>query len=136
MSAVNASPSTRLFAALLVARASFGLAFLVPSLRRFPLLWYHPLARSWSFELKPSGFAMEWFGRTAAAISFGAIGFAIAWFLSRRGPIAAWLARPSVVLAIARAGGLVLLVDFVYFGWVMSHQTPVPLPLPDWYCPR
>jgi hypothetical protein len=36
---------------------------------------------------------------------------------------------------LARAGGLVLLVDFAYFGWTMTHQTPAPLPIPGWTCP-
>jgi hypothetical protein len=120
----------------LVARAGFGLAFLAPSLRPMPLFWYKPLARTWTFELRPSGFAMEWFGRTALAIGVGALVGLAAWALSRRGALARWLAQPGIVLAIARAGALVLLVDFLYFGWVMTHQTAAPLPLPAWYCPR
>jgi hypothetical protein len=40
------------------------------------------------------------------------------------------------VLSVARAGGLVLVLDFVYFGWALMTQTPDPWPLPAWYCPR
>lgn len=136
MSRSVAGPSTRLFAALMLARAAFGIAFLVPSLRPTPLLWYQPLLRAWTFELRPSGFAMEWFGRTALAIGVGAIVGVATWALSQRGAFARWLAQPGMALALAHAGALVLLVDFLYFGWVMTHQIPAPLPLPAWYCPR
>ena len=27
-------------------------------------------------------------------------------------------------------GAMILLVDFVYFGWTLTHQTPNPLPAP------
>jgi hypothetical protein len=136
MSVPTALPSTRLFAALMLARAAFGLAFLAPSLRPMPLLWYQPLVRAWTFELRPSGFAMEWFGRTALAIGVGALVGVAAWAMSQRGAFARWLARPGIASSLAHAGALVLLVDFFYFGWVMTHQTPAPLPLPAWYCPR
>jgi len=48
----------------------------------------------------------------------------IAWVVSGWGSVARVIAKPGVLVAIARAGGLVLLVDFVYFGWAMTHQTP------------
>ena len=31
------------------------------------------------------------------------------------------------MLAIARAGALVLAVDFAYFGWTLTHTTPSPV---------
>ena len=52
------------------------------------------------------------------------------WIASARGPVARALAKPENVLAAARGGALILLVDFAYFGWVLMHQTPAPLPLP------
>jgi hypothetical protein len=127
------SKSVRVFLAFLTARAAFGLVFLLSTLRPTPIPWYDPLARLWTFEVRPTEFAMDWFGRTAIAFAFGAVLGAATWLVSAR---VAWLGRRSVVLAIARAGGLVLLVDFVYFGWVLSHVPASPLPLPSWYCPR
>ncbi len=130
------SPTSRLFAALLAARVAFGLAYLAGSIRRSPIPWYYPLERRWAFESSPSGFGMEWYGRTASALLAALVAFGILWLLSARGPLARTLARPATVLAAARAGGLILLVDFTYFGWVLMHQTPAPLPLPEGGLPR
>jgi hypothetical protein len=38
------------------------------------------------------------------------------------------LARPRVVLAAARAVGLIVLLDFAYFGWTLARSAPAPLP--------
>jgi hypothetical protein len=131
--------AARVFVAFLVARAAFGLAFLAVSLGRLPVLLYYPIERRfvWSAPgAAPPGLAMAWFGATALALAAAALGGAIAWVGCGRGPLARALVRPQVVLGIARAGGLILLVDFAYFGWSMTHQTPAPLPLPGWYSPR
>lgn len=125
------TPTARLFSAILAARIAFGLAYLAGSIRRSPVPWYYPLERRWAFESSPSGFAMEWYGRTASAILAATVAFALLWFFSAQGPIARALARPQNILAAARAGGFILLVDFTYFGWVLMHQTPAPLPLPE-----
>jgi hypothetical protein len=121
--------TARIFAALLAARAAFGLTYLFGSARRSPIPWYYPIERRWAFESAPQGFAMEWYGRTGAALLAAAIVFAIVWLLAARGPLRRALSRPATVLAAARAGGLILLVDFLYFGWVLMHQTPAPWPL-------
>lgn len=122
------SRAARLFAAFLVARAAAGIAYLGVSLAKWPVPWYFPLERRWEIVSTPEGFAMGWYGATLAAIVASALGFSVTWIASAKGPIARALARTAIVLAIARAGGLVLLVDFVYFGWTLTHQTPSPLP--------
>jgi len=127
------SPSARLFLAFLSARLAYGLAFLVSAARKTPVPWYLPLERRFVLASRPDGFGMDWYGRTALALLFAIALGGLVYVLSRR---AAFLSRPSAVLAIARAGGLVLLVDFVYFGWALMTQTPQPWPLPSWYCPR
>ena len=125
----EAPASIRIFVAFLVARGVFGLALLGASLRRFPILWYYPLQRRWAFEVAPQGLGMGWYGATlfALAVALASGAFVVAAFRSR--VIASVLANRSNVLAIARAGGLVVIVDFVYFGWVLTHQTPAPLPV-------
>ncbi|MCC6555000.1 MAG: hypothetical protein IT372_18685 [Polyangiaceae bacterium] len=127
--AASPSASARVVAALVAARVAFGLAYLGGSLRRAPIPWYHPLDRAWSFGSEPGGFAMEWFGRSAAALALGLAAGALCWALAARGAVARALARPEVVLGMARAAGLTMLVDFVYFGWVLMHPTAAPLPL-------
>jgi hypothetical protein len=126
------SAAARVVAALLAARLAFGVAYLGGALRRAPIPWYHPLERAWSFGSAPGpGLAMEWYGRTGAALAVGVAAGGVIWVMSARGRAARALSRPALVLALARAVGLALLVDFTYFGWAMMHAA---LTLPP--CPR
>lgn len=127
--------AARVFAMLLVARAVYGAVYLAATAGRWPLFWYYPLERRWAFEASPKGFAMGWFGTTALALVAAAASAALVWLASARGRFAKAIARPEIILAIARAGGMILLVDFVYFGWTLTHQTPRPLPIPTEQAP-
>jgi hypothetical protein len=134
MSAKTPAAASRVFAAFLVARAAFGLVYLAVSVGRWQVFWYFPLEHRWELAREPAGLAMGWYGTTGAALVASALAAALAWIASARGPIARALGRTAVVLAIAHAGGLVLLVDYAYFGWTLTHQTPAPLTEPS--CPR
>lgn len=125
------SGTARTLCAFLAARAAFGIAYLGGSLSRAPVPWYHPLERAWSFGGEATGFAMEWYGRTAVALAAGLAAGLVAWAVAGRGAAARALGRPALLLALARAVGLMLLVDFAYFGWVMMH----PVPSPPGACP-
>lgn len=120
------SASVCLLAALLAARAAFGLAYLGGALSRAPIPWYHPLTRAWSFAAEPEGFAMEWYGRTAVALMAAALAALLVGAAARRGPLARALVRPGLVQALARGVALILLLDFSYFGWIMMHPAPSP----------
>jgi hypothetical protein len=124
------SLAARVFFAFLVARAAFGLVFLGVSLGRWRIFWYYPLERRWSFEAAPQGLAMAWFGATGASLVAAAVAGGAAYLASRRGALGRAVDAPRFLAAIARAGALVLAVDFAYFGWRMMTQTPVPLELP------
>jgi hypothetical protein len=119
--------AARVFAALLAARAIFGLVYIAVAVGRLPILWYHPLEHTWELTGHPSGLAMGWYGTTLAALLAAALGGGITFAAGARGPLSRALARGAVILALARAGGMILLVDFVYFGWALTHQTPKPL---------
>jgi hypothetical protein len=127
------SQSARLFFTFLTARLVYGLVFLVSAMRKSPVPWYLPLERRFVFASRPEGLGMDWYGRSALAFLAAVLVGAGVYVLAKQ---AKWLAKPSAVMAVARAGGLVLLVDFLYFGWVLMNQTPAPWPLPVWYCPR
>lgn len=127
--------AARVLAAFLAARAAFGATYLGVSLGGLRVPWYLPLERRWELASRPPGLAMGWFGATLAALAAALAALAIAWIASGRRPFAALLARRSAVPAIARAVGLILLVDFAYFGWTLTHQTPAPLPLPPGCAP-
>jgi len=120
--------SARVLAAFLVARAAFGLAYLGVALGGWPVPWYFPLERRWAIAAHPPGLAMGWYGATLAALLAAALAAAVTWLASARGPLARALSRSAIVLSIAHAGALVLLVDFAYFGWTLTHQTANPLP--------
>jgi hypothetical protein len=124
----SAASSIRIFVAFLVARAIFGLALLGASVRRFPIPWYYPLERRWAMGTVPQGLGMAWFGATLYALLAAAAagGLVVVLFRSRRAARA--LSVRGTVLGIARAGALIMLLDFAYFGWTMTHQTPSPLP--------
>lgn len=134
MSAPGPATAVRVFAAFLVARAIFGLAYLAAAAGKTPVFWYHPFDHTWELARRPSGPAMGWFGLTAAALIAAAVGGGLTYLAGARGRLARALARASVVVSIAHAGGLVLLVDFAYFGWTLTHQTPQPWAEPA--CPR
>lgn len=121
--------AARVFATLLVARAAYGVVYLAATAGRWPLFWYYPIERRWAFEATPRGFAMGWFGTTAFALVAAAMAAAIVWILSAKGRFSKAISRPEAILSIARAGAMILFVDFVYFGWTLTHQTPAPLPL-------
>jgi hypothetical protein len=119
--------AVRVFAALLAARAIFGLVYLAVAVGRLPILWYRPLDHAWELASHPSGLAMGWYGTTLAALVAAAVAGGLTFAAGARGPIARALAKGAVVLALARAGGMILVLDFVYFGWTLTHQTPHPL---------
>ncbi len=129
----RAAPATavRVFAAFLVARVIFGLAYLGAALGRLPVFWYLPYEHRWELTRRPAVPAMGWYGLTAAALLAAAAGGGLTFLAGARGPLARALARTSIVLAVAHAGGLVLLVDFIYFGWTLTHETAKPWPEPS-----
>jgi hypothetical protein len=102
-------------------------------MRKSPVPWYLPLERRFVIASQPAGYGMDWYGRSLLAFGAAIVAGGLVYVLSRR---ARWLTSPSAVTAVAHAGGLVLLVDFVYFGWALMTRAPTPWPLPSWYCPR
>ncbi|HRI66949.1 MAG TPA: hypothetical protein PK156_22035 [Polyangium sp.] len=127
------SSSARLFMAFLAARLAYGLTFLVSVLRKSPVPWYLPLDHRFVWAQRPEGLGMDWYGRTALAFLAA---FLLGIFVYGSSKRWAWLAKPDIVLSVARAGGLVLILDFIYFGWALMNQTPNPWPLPEGYMPR
>lgn len=127
------SSSARLFVGFLAARLTYGLVFLASAMRKSPVPWYLPLEHRFVWASRPDGLGMDWYGRSALAFVVALFIGGLTYGLSRK---SGWLAKPDVVLSVARAGGLVLILDFVYFGWALMHQTPNPWPIPPWYCPR
>lgn len=116
-----------------IARIAFGAAFLAAMAGRLPIVGYLPLQRRWTFDPPPGALVMRWYGATIDA-SLAAIACAlIAIVLGRT---RATTVSERTTRAVVHAAAFAMALDFLYFGWVMTHQTPAPLPLPAWYCPR
>ena len=50
---------------------AFALAFLYPAIEPQAVIWYAPVDHRWSYELKPSGVATDFYGRTLQVRSRG-----------------------------------------------------------------
>lgn len=131
--------TARVLSAVLAAHIAFGLAFLAAGLGRVPILLYAPLERHVilvSPAAKPPGLWMAWFGATLGALGAALAAGALAWVASGRAAVARSLLTARGTAALARAALLTMLVTYAYFGVTLLRQTPSPLPLPTWYCPR
>jgi hypothetical protein len=109
-----------------------AIAYVVPAFTTVPLLWYYPVARSWALESQPTGFALDWYGRTLWALLAGAAGLAVGTAVARR--VGEPSARAYRIWA-AWAGMASLLAIAVYV-LQLIHRQPVPEPLPPGYQPR
>ena len=118
-------PAAR-FVALGAAAIAFVLAYAFPSFASEPLPWYYPAEHAWAFEVRPTGVAIDLYGRLGQAIVAWAGVFALAHVLvgGRRaigaraiGLVAAW-----VLTALAFA--------MLFFAWTLHYRVPIPAPLP------
>ncbi len=108
-------------------------AFLASSLFRTPLLWYFPLERRFSVEVRPQGLAADFYGRVLLCLAAGGCAFLIAR-VSFRGASTqtcdTWTRRAigwSAVLLVFSAG---------LYAFMLWHRVLTPAPLPPGYLPR
>ncbi|MBK7865394.1 MAG: hypothetical protein IPJ65_43715 [Archangiaceae bacterium] len=128
-----AAARLRLSAAWALAVAGYALAFLVSSVVPTPLVWYFPLERRFSFEVRPSALAMDFYGRVLLSVLSGAVVFALARLALRRtGPEAS---RQWVRRALAWSAALLVFSAGLY-AFVLWHRAVTPAPLPEGYVPR
>ena len=122
-----------LFLALSAGAIAFAFAFVAPMLAGEPIAWYLPLEHRWTFEEKPAGLAIDFYGRLLQAL-------------------VAWAAIVLVTLPIAkrakkplsnRTAGLVtawtitaLLLVMLHYAWTLHFRRPIPEPLPAGYRAR
>jgi hypothetical protein len=106
--------------------------FLVMGLVPVRKLWYHPLAREWTFEASsrvPA--AMDFYGRALYAGLAGALAFGVGRTLGKRVD-AASVPRERLWLWL----GLALAFTFLsmsLFGYQLWPRPPQPLAIPAWY---
>lgn len=73
-----------LFWVIGAACVAFAVAFIAPLFFEIPVLFYFPLERRFTFEARPEGLAMSFYGRTLFGIVAGACAGAAAFLTTRR----------------------------------------------------
>lgn len=120
---------------LLVARAAFGLTFLLCAVGQWRTWWYLPMTRRWVFSADVREVGMDWYGRSAVALLAGAIAGAVVWSLAGTS-LSKRLARPAVMRWVAHLGATLLFFDVAFYTLTLMTRQVEPIPLPTWYVPR
>lgn len=121
-----------LFVALAAGAIAFAFAFIVPVLAGEPVAWYYPLEHRWALEVKPTGLAMDFYGRTLQATAAWALVVLIVLPLAKR---AKGISARTIGLVTAWAVTAVVLV-MLHYAWTLHFRRPIPAPVPTWYQPR
>ena len=98
-----------------------------------PLPWYHPLERLFTFEVRPTTLAIDYFARVALALLVGALG-AVLGELAQRRTTEAGRVKLLRVLMVWTVALLVFCSGLLVFQ--LATRQPVPEPLPVDYVPR
>ncbi len=121
-----------LFVALAAGTIAFAVAFVYPMFTPESVAWYYPLEHRWALEVKPSGLAMDFYGRTAQATAAWCVVFMATFAIVRN--------RATITARMLGlfAGWAIIAILFVmlYYGWTLHHRVPVASPIPSWYQPR
>lgn len=122
-----------LFVAMCAGAIAFAFAFVAPMLAGEPIAWYLPLEHRWTFEARPAGFAIDFYGRLLQALVAWAAIVLVTLPIARRGK------KPLS----ARAAGLVtawtitaVLLVMLHYAWTLHFRRPIPEPLPAGYRAR
>ena len=121
-----------LYAAMCLGTIAFAIAFVYPQLAAQAIAWYHPIGGGWTFEARPAGLAIDFYGRLGQGVVAWAVAVLVALPLARR---AKPLSDRAAGLLLAWALTLTLLV-MLYYAWTLYFRVPVPEPLPEAYRPR
>lgn len=116
---------------LCVAVTGFALAFALPALSPTRVLWYYPLEHRWAFEVRPSGLAMDWYGRTLLASGVSTALYLAGFLVGRRRKVE----DRTLHLWIAWAMTALLFCAALYV-FRLAPRRPTPEPLPPGYVPR
>jgi hypothetical protein len=122
-----------LLVAFSLATVVFAIAFVLPMFAETSVPWYYPLERRWAFEVKPTGLAMDFYGRMIHAALAATIAFVVAVAVGGRKKTAFQPRTLGLFTAWAMTATLLVIA---YFAWTLYERRPVPAPIPDWYQPR
>ncbi len=109
----------------------FAGAFFLLQLLPMPLFWYHPLDRAFRLETRPTGLAMDFYGRSLWSAIAGVLGYLLGASLAPR----LTFTRHRVWLWLAYGLGMTALA-LCLIGYQIWPRPPAPITLPSWYVPR
>src|SRR5206468_3023621 len=119
-----------LFVAMCAGAIAFAFAFVAPTFAGAPEPWFYPLEHRWAFEVKPSGLALDFYGRTLVSLVAWATAVLIALPLAKRKKTP--LSPRTAGLVTAWTITAVLLV-MLHYAWTLHFRRPIPEPLPAGY---
>lgn len=120
-----------LFMAMAAATTAFAIAFVYPMLGSQPVPWYYPLERRWAFQIKPSGLAMDFYGRVLVATITWSVVFMVTLPIVRR------VGSGTRIIGLTAAWTVTIVVlVMLYFAWMLYFRVPEPATVPSWYQPR
>ncbi len=121
-----------IYLALCVATIAFAVAFVWPSFHPQEVAWYYPVEHRWAYEVKPSGLAIDFYGRTILAIVVACGGFGLAYPICRKLPAPS----PRVLNVVVAWTASAVVFAMLFYGWTLHFRVPSPSPIPSWYQPR
>ena len=122
-----------LFVAMCAGAIAFAFAFVAPMLAGEPIVWYLPLEHRWTFEVKPAGLAIDFYGRLLQGLVAWAAIVLVTLPLAKRGKKP--LSERAAGLVTAWTITAVLLV-MLHYAWTLHFRRPIPEPLPAGYRAR
>lgn len=109
----------------------FCLTFALGLVYPLPILLYYPLEHRWSFEDRPDGLSMSWYGRTLFSIVLSLLSSVVAFSVLRRLPAVSEGAHGWTAILVVSMLAAVLVTVVTN---ISLHPTPEPLP--PGYVPR
>lgn len=121
-----------LYAATCVGTIVFCVAFVLPYFTEQPIAWYFPLDRGWELTSKPTGLAIDFYGRCLQALVAAAASIVITLAGAKKLPN-----LPERIAGLLAAWAIAMVVlCMMYFVWTLAFRVPVAEPIPAWYVPR
>lgn len=123
-----------LYAAACLGTIAFAIAFVAPQFTGQTVLQYYPLERAWELTARPTGLAMDFYGRLLQGVLVAAVAIVLTLTITARMKTERLSAKAASLL-VAWALALVVLV-MMYYAWTLAFRVPNAAPIPDWYTPR
>ena len=120
------------YIALCVGAIAFAFTFAYPLIDASRVPWFYVLERAWAVEARPTGVAIDFYGRLLYAVMAWCIAFTAALTIAKR--MRGVSARTLHLFTAWALTATVLVMAF--YAWHLYFRVLAPEPLPSWYVPR